>query len=331
MRITWVLSLQERERRFTKIKAKSDGAHKSTKLSIGRSLNPCFTIEEKSLLEDVNTNFEYPWLEKFFKYDSSAALNWLEYTFCEERLDEKTWQKMGESMFQNYTEIVMPKFPELQEIPAADFYYLCHHSGHVVNFFRSCFAVKLPSSDSYDGIRPYLNSIQLQVSTQIYLLPKIQILLGLLFWLKKFNQSSPNRDAFTDETFPFLFLLLNAFLFWTNILDWFWSRILLIRYHPSWRTGATVAVTTLRTSWLSPWLELTWTTWRRWEWRPTRACTPLCPLCPLIPGPRTRRSGWCGVCRAGPGPGEASGCRDSSPWWASSSPSAWSTSSAPAS
>ena len=65
MRITWVLSLQERERRFTKIKAKSDGAHKSTKLSIGRSLNPCFTIEEKSLLEDVNTNFEYPGLRNF--------------------------------------------------------------------------------------------------------------------------------------------------------------------------------------------------------------------------------------------------------------------------
>ena len=166
MRVTWVLSQQERERRFTKVKVKNeDGIQTSKKMSIGRSLNPCFTIEEKALLEDVNTYFEYPWLEQFITFDSIAALNWVEYTFCGGRLDGRTWQKMGESMFQNYTDIVMPKFPELKEIPAADFYYLCLHSGHVVNFFRSCFAVQLPSSDSYDGIRPYLNSIQLQVST----------------------------------------------------------------------------------------------------------------------------------------------------------------------
>ena len=166
MRVTWVLSQQERERRFTKLKVKNEGEMQtSKKMSIGRSLNPCFTIEEKALLEDVNTYFEYPWLEQFITFDSIAALNWVEYTFCGGRLDGRTWQKMGESMFQNYTNIVMPKFPELKEIPAADFYYLCLHSGHVVNFFRSCFAVQLPSSDSYDGIRPYLNSIQLQVST----------------------------------------------------------------------------------------------------------------------------------------------------------------------
>ena len=175
MRVTWVLSQQERERRFTKLKVKNEGEMQtSKKMSIGRSLNPCFTIEEKALLEDVNTYFEYPWLEQFITFDSIAALNWLEYTFCGGRLDGRTWQKMGESMFQNYTNIVMPKFPELKEIPAADFYYLCLHSGHVVNFFRSCFAVQLPSSDSYDGIRPYLNSIQLQVSTlsRFYLVPQ---------------------------------------------------------------------------------------------------------------------------------------------------------------
>ena len=166
MRVTWVLSQQERERRFTKLKVKTEGglAPTSKIMPIGRSLNPCFTVEENILLEDVNTYFEYPWLEQFLSFDSSAALNWLDYTFCGGNLDGKTWQKMGASMFRNYSEIVMPKFQELREIPAEDFYYLCLQSGHVVNFFRSCFAVKLPSSDSYDGIRPYLNSIQLQVS-----------------------------------------------------------------------------------------------------------------------------------------------------------------------
>ena len=168
MRVTWVLSQQERERRFTKLKIKSDGGEAKTserKAPIGRSINPCFTIEEGLVLEDVNTYFEYPWLEQFLMFDGAAALNWLEYTFTGAQLDGRTWQKLGESMFRNYTEIVMPKFPELQEIPAAEFHYLCLHSGHVVNFFRSCFAIELPSAHSYDGIRPYLNSIQLQVST----------------------------------------------------------------------------------------------------------------------------------------------------------------------
>lgn len=58
MRVTWVLSQQERERRFTKLKVKNEGKMQtSKKMSIGRSLNPCFTIEEKALLEDVNTYF----------------------------------------------------------------------------------------------------------------------------------------------------------------------------------------------------------------------------------------------------------------------------------
>ena len=54
MRVTWVLSQQEQERRFTKLKVKNEGKMQtSKKMSIGRSLNPCFTIEEKALLEDV--------------------------------------------------------------------------------------------------------------------------------------------------------------------------------------------------------------------------------------------------------------------------------------
>ena len=49
------------------------------------------------------------------------------------------------------------------------------------------------------------------------------------------------------------------------------------------------------------------------------------------PGPRTRRSGWWRRSRGGPERGAGAGCRAWSPWWASSSLSPWSTSSAVAS
>ena len=69
----------------------------------------------------------------------------------------------GQSMSRTYSRVVMPQFPELSSLPAPVFSSLCASSGPLVNFFRSCFAIKLPAARSCEGVRPYLNSIQLQV------------------------------------------------------------------------------------------------------------------------------------------------------------------------
>ena len=66
-------------------------------------------------------------------------------------------------MSRTYSRVVMPQFPELSSLPAPVFSSLCASSGPLVNFFRSCFAIKLPAARSCEGVRPYLNSIQLQV------------------------------------------------------------------------------------------------------------------------------------------------------------------------
>ena len=69
----------------------------------------------------------------------------------------------GQSMSRTHSRVVMPQFPELSSLPAPVFSSLCASSGPLVNFFRSCFAIKLPAARSCEGVRPYLNSIQLQV------------------------------------------------------------------------------------------------------------------------------------------------------------------------
>ena len=69
----------------------------------------------------------------------------------------------GQSMYRTYSGVVLPQFSELSSLPAPAFSSLCASSGPLVNFFRSCFAIKLPAARSCEGVTPYLNSIQLQV------------------------------------------------------------------------------------------------------------------------------------------------------------------------
>ena len=50
MRVCWVLSQEERARRFQR-------------REVARSPAPCFTLEEALTLEQLNNKFEVPWLE----------------------------------------------------------------------------------------------------------------------------------------------------------------------------------------------------------------------------------------------------------------------------
>ena len=97
-------------------------------------------------------------------FDRQAAVNWMEYTFCGRDLDVTTWQVLGSSMLQNFTGQIMPQFPELAEMSTTDFYTFCQVSCHYVNFFRSCFAMKLSAEQSNEGVLPYISSLSNQVT-----------------------------------------------------------------------------------------------------------------------------------------------------------------------
>lgn len=169
MRVTWVLSTQERARRFTKASTKAIIKTSSQPLQqLSKPLVVHFSTEEQLLLEHLNSKFEIPWLEYFFFYNQLAALNWIEYTFCNKDLDLETWKVLGDSMKLGFSEILMPKLQELwsTELSFESSHVLCGQSSAIVNFFRSCFAVRITSSNGCQGIMPYLTSLQGQVQFQ---------------------------------------------------------------------------------------------------------------------------------------------------------------------
>lgn len=171
MRVTWVLSTQERARRFTKASTKAIIKTSSQPLQqLSKPLVVHFSTEEQLLLEHLNSKFEIPWLEYFFFYNQLAALNWIEYTFCNKDLDLETWKVLGDSMKLGFSEILMPKLQELwsTELSFESSHVLCGQSSAIVNFFRSCFAVRITSSNGCQGIMPYLTSLQGQVQFQSF-------------------------------------------------------------------------------------------------------------------------------------------------------------------
>ena len=135
-----------------------------------KTLVPCFTVEEKLVLGNISNNFEFPWIENFFIYNQEAAKNLLGYTFCGRELNLMTWKHLCGSMSLDYSQTVMPKVRELvPEISNAQFYLLCVHAVPLVQFFRCCFAMKLPHSGSSDSV-PYMESIEAQVKKILSLL-----------------------------------------------------------------------------------------------------------------------------------------------------------------
>jgi len=156
MRITWVLSQQERERRFVKNRSK---------VKMTKSLVPCFTVEEKLVLGNISSSFEFPWLENLFVYNQEAAKNILEFTFCGQKLNLEAWRHLCDSMLLDYNQTVMPKFREMvSDMTNSQFYLLGLQTVPLVRFFRCCFAMKLPLSNSTSS-KPYLESVEAQVSS----------------------------------------------------------------------------------------------------------------------------------------------------------------------
>jgi len=199
MRITWVLSQQERERRFVKNRSK---------VKMTKSLVPCFTVEEKLVLGNISSSFEFPWLENLFIYNQEAAKHLLEFTFFGKELNLQAWKHLCDSMLLDYNQTVMPKFRDMvSDMPNSQFYLLCLHSVPLVRFFRCCFAMKLPHSNSMSS-KPYLDSVEAQVSSllkyqEIYNNLDFDIIESLSR-IQTFDESSvqivPYETLFQDKT-----------------------------------------------------------------------------------------------------------------------------------
>ena len=81
-------------------------------------------------------------------------------------------------MLHNYTRLIMPQFSSRMEMSSSDFSTFCQLSCHYVSFFRSCFAMKLSSEHSNEGVLPYLTSLTQQVGHQTSITCSNNIQLG---------------------------------------------------------------------------------------------------------------------------------------------------------
>ena len=136
MKPSWVLSDEERNRRFNKfnkLNIKTAGSNekhvrKNPVMRIPEIYMP-FTIEEQKSLEDIHNKFsvcQKTWLKNLLLLDRNAGVNMIEAAFKVAPLKFQTW-KVLEKAFQIYfSQNVVPKFIDVDNLST-------HDKGQILN------------------------------------------------------------------------------------------------------------------------------------------------------------------------------------------------------
>ena len=149
MKITWVLSDQERKRRYGKLKNDEKKDKSQIKLfhkPVGRPsvLVFKFSTEEKKTLEDIHNKFQVPWLQNLLMLDRDAGINLIWYKFQlsdqqSRKSKQKTWAAFKQSMSVNFARLILPRFEELSGLSSSDVGQLVNSpAAGIAQFFRSC-------------------------------------------------------------------------------------------------------------------------------------------------------------------------------------------------
>ena len=149
MKITWVLSDQERERRFKKTDQSIVVAKpRNVLFSSSRKtlIHHSFTIEEQGIVEDIHAKFQNPWLQDFLIFNKDSATNLIKYIYGLSKLNNDTWNNLSDSMHINVIKNVLPKFTELSDLPIDDLREIMNSpNSRIQLFFRGCFVLQMES------------------------------------------------------------------------------------------------------------------------------------------------------------------------------------------
>jgi len=140
MKVLWVLSDNERNRRFNKF----------NKL---KEPYMTFTIEETKFLEEIHTRFNKErdsWVFKMIKHNQVAFTNYIEAAFNLAPIEYSAWRNV-ENLFEIYfTKIVIPQFNEVDTLPSYDrSVMLAGDNSRVAHAFKS----SLSMYGSFDDIK----------------------------------------------------------------------------------------------------------------------------------------------------------------------------------
>ena len=184
MRITWVLSDEERKRRFGKDKkVEVDSSEQRlvdfrTSSPIQSSLYLSFTTEEQQVLTEATAKYKIPWLQKFLIFNKESATNLIKFTYRMTNLKEDTWENLRNSMHTNFTQSILPQFKDVSGLSSSDFGQIINSpSSGIELFFRGCFALQMKKSviirpgncpmASQVNLKP-AQKFQLSISGQFY-------------------------------------------------------------------------------------------------------------------------------------------------------------------
>ena len=122
MKSTWVLSVEERIRRFKKYNIKETVTLKKTNVLLENAslLDMPFTEQEEQILNEIHSKLKYPYLKKFLIFEREAGVHLLEYMLGLERLHIESLEKYTKSKGLFYAQFILPTFEELRDICPED-------------------------------------------------------------------------------------------------------------------------------------------------------------------------------------------------------------------
>lgn len=137
--INWVLSEQERSRRFNKLKKVTN---METKQEIPSFICLAFSLEEEKTMQDLRLKFKVPWLQNFLKFDREAGFNFVEHAFGCSSLKLKSWETFKWEMSNSFIYQILPRFPEMTDLSS-------HDIGQIMNSPASGIAKLFRNSHAY--------------------------------------------------------------------------------------------------------------------------------------------------------------------------------------
>ena len=92
-----------------------------------------FTIEEQNVLKDLISKFELPWLQNLLIAD-----NHINHVYGSGNLKTETWDAFKISIGNNFRNVVLPRFSELEDLDPQDVGQLMNSpASGITHYFRS--------------------------------------------------------------------------------------------------------------------------------------------------------------------------------------------------
>merc|ERR1712226_1671884 len=158
MKTSWVLSDEERNRRFNKfnkINIKSVSGDKSQTIKKAppsrlSELYMAFTLEEQQVLENIQNKFKGQycndtWLKKLLLLNRDAGINLIESAYRVKPIKYETWTWLVQSWSMAFSQNILPHFTSGYSIPSREFSQLINGTNlYVAHTFKTSLCITLP-------------------------------------------------------------------------------------------------------------------------------------------------------------------------------------------